>query len=758
MYEETYISPSTPNGNSWRSPPKRSPGERFAEPGNGVPLAAFIFPDYRALYSLKLQESRDLCYNEITLFGFEVYIVEQWALERKYSALMTSYTGNLQDIVHAVKVALPELPELWPQPFKEYYKELIAVSTPKHTEDGTLFISTSSQIPSTLNLLHVECGDLRKIWSVFKVNVDLKRLQCGGRSALLLCEPSSASWDKFAQLYKIHMPSKGSQDLDASSLTYAVVRLISIAQTCLTYFDLLDPRYKDGMLCMCTEKAAHKWWSAYGMHYLGMERPKHEGPLGPTTVAGIISLVLTAFFKLMLEDCVSIKDPFDEDGFHAAVWNFQKKYSLGKSLTQTHQPCLDVIVLGKLFEVTSKTSNSDIFKIKKVVKSTVQDIKGKSNALQISNCPLTTDLEVLAKSVQVGDLSLLWKGKGGRRISTKKRCEPEFDTISFNHGSANDEILKSNLGFVKSPEGWLQSVDKRYEKNYETSPYGASEHFSESIPSVEHDQAARMNEEEKERSHSDKLFHAEIERRASVPYLLKDVAALQLDYENLPHKVSNLDSMQRRHSVSVIQDAIESWSLPFEPSVVKMARDLLRMEKDFQWSNGQASQTTSTDPQGFEIPLSRLQENYNNLHLKLQVLEQSRAVLGSKHSRLLADISELDSLVSKFRYDIRILDRRMRDVEDRVSQYGSKLASLVKAMENKQTSHLISSERFSNPSDLDRCAKEYLKNGHCRYNGILLNIWWRLVPVSFREDSQKVWLYLTGKIFSNALFPRDSSK
>ena len=149
-------------------------------------LTSFVFPDLRALYTLKLHEIPSLAFCEVTLFGFEVYMVEQWVLERKHSTIITSYTGNTQDIVHAVKFALPESPQFWPLQFRKYYDELIQFSAPKLTEDGTLFVSTSSQIPSALNLLHLECGDLRKIWDVFKVNVDLKRLHCGGRSALLL--------------------------------------------------------------------------------------------------------------------------------------------------------------------------------------------------------------------------------------------------------------------------------------------------------------------------------------------------------------------------------------------------------------------------------------------------------------------------------------------------------------------------------------------------------------------------------------------
>ncbi|SCW03911.1 LAFE_0H01750g1_1 [Lachancea fermentati] len=749
MHEEIHLAPQTPKRSSGKHSPM--PSVHLSTPKEiNCPLGGFIFPDFRALYSLGLQDSTHLYYSELTLFGFEVYIVEQWALERKYSTLITSFTGNPQDIVHAVKVALPESPSLWPTQFKSYYDELLTYATPKLTEDGTLFITNSSQIPSTLNLLHLECGDLRKIWDDFKVNVDLKRLQCGGRSALLLCKPSNASCEKFAQLYKITAPSKGSQDLDTKSLTVAVVELITIIQISLTYFNLLDPRYKDGILCVFTERAIQDWWTVYGTYYLGVERPKHEGPLGPTTVAGLISLVLTCFFKLMVEDCVSSKEPFDEECFQGGIYNFQRKYNLSKGNSTFCNSYFDPTTLAKLFEVTAKVTNTDIFKIKKVVKSTVQDITGKGYPMQMTSGILTTDLDYLAKNVHGGILSCLWRGKGSKKYSQRRRWEQDFCRGKYHHGDPTDEILKSNVMEKRETE-WFEVDSKPIVGGYEHRRFGFGSEVTDSSSStrsqLERNELQRKEREEK--TTNDRVFRSEMNRRPSVPYLPDEVGMMQINYENLPYKKLETD-LKRRYSLSVIQDSVERWSLPFEPSLVKIARNLLKMEKEFNWKEDMCYEEHNDDYITFQLPIDRLKQNYENLRTKLVMIETDRDVLDNKHSVLLNDISELDSLASKFKYDIRILDTRMRDVEERVTQFGSKLKSVTRAIEHQQSCNLMKSQLFTNSSELDKYAKEILRGGQSKYHGILMNLWNHHVSYAIREDISKFWLCICEKLFPDA--------
>ena len=79
------------------------------------------------------------------------------------------------------------------------------------------------------------------------------------------------------------------------------------------------------------------------------------------------------------------------DVYKRQVYNFQKKHGLNKGNSRA---CLNPRTLEKLFEVTAKISNKDIFKLKKMVKSTIQDIIGKGNPINLSHDILTTDLDL----------------------------------------------------------------------------------------------------------------------------------------------------------------------------------------------------------------------------------------------------------------------------------------------------------------------------------------------------------------------------
>ncbi|CEP62782.1 Stb2p LALA0_S06e03730g [Lachancea lanzarotensis] len=742
-------SPGTPHRTAGHS---RAPS---ASPLDIVPYAGFLFPDVRAIYTLKLHEIPEIACSEVTLFGFEIYIVEQWALERRHSTIITSYTGNSQDIVRAVKFALPELQDNWPILFREYYEELIQYSAPKWTEDGTLFVSTSSQIPSALNLLHVECGDLRKIWDVFKVNIDLKRLHCGGRSALLLCEPSGASCEKFTQLYKVAAPAASSQEQEYSYSTHAVLELVTLVQISLTYFSLLDPKYKDGILCTFTENAIKEWWSMYGTLYLGCDRPRHEGPLGPTTVAGLISLVLTIFFKLTVLNCMPTKEPYDESSFRSGVYLFQKKFGLFKANIKTLS-ALDPILVSKLFEVRPKASNTDIFKIKKAVKSTVQDIAGKGNPMQLSNDILTTDLDFLTRNVQGNMLHLLWHGKGAKQSSQRKRPKETFSHVLFHKGDPTDEILKSNIFATKlSNEIWANSqVKLSPRENYKAFDI---EHSSAQSERLSDNGKDAMEKKKKEISinNEDASFRMELHRRSSAPLLPPDVNLLQIDYENIPESSVPPSIRKRsRFSFSLVQDAVEIWRYPFDPSPVRSARNVVSMEKSLKAhskSLHEEQEHTGKEAADKREPLRKISAVLNS---KQQELKQMQDALSGKRSLVLSDMSELDSLASKLKYDLRSLETRMRDVDERVSQFRSKIGNMAWSLEHSKTNHLMTSSLYSNPKKLDGYAREILERANgFRSNGVILKLWNKAGNFSspFLREVHRFWVYLCKRLVPQKL-------
>ncbi|CAI4292273.1 AKR_collapsed_G0005710.mRNA.1.CDS.1 [Saccharomyces cerevisiae] len=78
-----------------------------------------------------------------------------------------------------------------------------------------------------------------------------------------------------------------------------VVEMVTLIQISLSYFNLLSKNYQtDGLLCEDTKRARDEWWETYGKLYLGTEKPRNECTLGPTTVAGLISLILCCYFQV----------------------------------------------------------------------------------------------------------------------------------------------------------------------------------------------------------------------------------------------------------------------------------------------------------------------------------------------------------------------------------------------------------------------------------------------------------------------------
>lgn len=177
-----------------------------------IEYASFVFPDFRAIYHLNIKSMDDIVYREVELVGFEIYLVEQWAAQRKLTSLITSYNGNSQDKIKAVQILLPVDINLWPRQFRTYYDELLVYSKPKVIRNYTIFITNLSTFPSEFNLLHINSDDFKVVWAKFKINYNVKRLICVGRSALLLSRTSSSSGNKFLQLYKV--PLKSLSDMD----------------------------------------------------------------------------------------------------------------------------------------------------------------------------------------------------------------------------------------------------------------------------------------------------------------------------------------------------------------------------------------------------------------------------------------------------------------------------------------------------------------------------------------------------------------
>ncbi|KAL3232777.1 Protein STB6 [Nakaseomyces bracarensis] len=813
----------------------------------GPQLTSFIFPDARALYNLGIESCEDLNYEEIKVSGFEIYIVEQWIAERKLSALITSYTGNTQDIITAVKVVMNKDPHLWPKPFRRYYEELAKFAQPKFVNKGCIFVTNLSTISSKLLLQHVECGDLRNVWHHFKTNFDLKKLHCTGRSVLLLSPPTSAALNKFSQLFKIpirdvitleqqghqqpqdserdmsrvplnleHSPSghgkkeeiphghtqesniQGNNSdstlpeelfLNFSSKTHyhsgdknkhlssilrpgfknykpgfysPVVELVTMIQISLSYFDLLvgkDRHIIDGLLCEGTKSSIEQWWYTFGRLYHGIEKPRNEGTLGPTTAASIISLVLSCYYKLILVDCMPAKDPFNECEFRQGISSFQRRYNISQ---YSSEGCLDAITVQRLFHAAAKLEKNEFKRITKAVKCKFQDISGKGNVVELSNDILTTDMDTLVSYIHYGSLGLLWKGKGRpRKRGHSKLCRREFCAYEYKHGDPEAELKEEQEHFKKLNEELNINKDTEKAKSSTNEMFGR---YMVDIPII--DEALRQDGHSDIRRFSDndsfdkendvmskgpsavslssmycnydkvhyetslginQIYRKEFHRRGSCPDFKKiwfDMPTEdELDFPN---------ALFRSASTSDIQKQLERWTLPFDPSVVRIARDIRKIQRETQCESIQEDMR-----HGYYSIMRRdicqeEQEKYTDI-MKIsgdlfhkyihaaRTFQYKYDTIESKQHMLVTDMKELNSLCSKLKYDVKILDLRVRDVEDSIQQFQRKLTNVRKSMKLSKKGINLDINDPEDKEKFDQLVQEKYKGMVC-YEAVCVKI------------------------------------
>ncbi|AMD20881.1 HDR139Cp [Eremothecium sinecaudum] len=641
----------------------------------------YIFPDY-VIYQLFRKSLDSYLHKERSLVGFDIYIVEQWVQGRKPANVVASYTGNEKDIIYGMEVMLPDDFSMWPHQLNEYYLHVRKVCVLKDLDENTsIFVTELSQFPSSLRLLHVECGDVKEVWFNYKVNFNLKRLKCSGRSVLFLSEPPAASFGKFLELYKIAM-------VNTEQAKKSVVVLVMFAQITLSYFNLLGQNFKDGIFCEYTVQALDNWWLKYGTIYFGMSRPLNEGPLGPTTVVYLISLLLSCYFKLLALDLSTIKDPFDEESFIGALYQFQKKYGLEKT------GYLDENTINKLFQVATKSSNADIFNFKKVVKSTVKDITGRRNPMQMSGV-LNTDID---------NLILYLKGSGSIKAFWRGKCDLD-DFIS--------RVDLTDTSYVDNKSA-IGIAENRMETNIDAaSSNGSSEHSREISFDREEATIKISNEEEaslqpKRRLDETALFQNELQRRASIPIIDSPGTILE---EALNDDNMDLASVlhPRSLSFSFAEDLLLSWPMPFEPSVVRTARDILKVQKIATHKNGE-------DPARYDNPtvvneFTQTSKVFDQLFADFSRREQTRNALVNRHDQLKSEMDELDTLTAKFKYDIKVLHTRLREIVKSISQFGSKLQMLEQHMKDNPSEMLLQMDIFKSvieqedePNDNQRTA------------------------------------------------------
>ena len=398
----------------------------------------FVLTDPVAFRYLEEDSSTTVLDRQRELTGYECYIVEQWATSRTHPTfIITTYTGDPSDKVIVGVLSVPTDESRWSQRLRVYFKALNQYHARRRdTALGIMMVTNLSGFPSSLNVIPVPDGDLRKHRVDFFVNENLKRLGCSGRVGLSFAYPNGATIAKFHQLYRTS---------DKNQLYSSVIELVKLCQAALHVFGQLEIDYVDGLLCDVTEKAINDWWLKIGSDIYSIE--PHDGILGPTTAAGLLGLLMGARNRLHAVGSPVPKDPFELEDMKRGISDFQK------SQRMTRNRRLDRPTLLKLHKASEKYANSEGWRVPRAVKSTVAELSGKGGEM-LADVVGRRDRAGVA-DIETTDMEHFEQLVFGERCKWLWQAKPLKRTSAASHGEASLEahlVMKPNesSGFVWS--------------------------------------------------------------------------------------------------------------------------------------------------------------------------------------------------------------------------------------------------------------------------------------------------------------------
>ena len=379
----------------------------------------------------------DACANivseHVELQGYELYIVEQWACSRDHlTSLITTFSGLPRHKLIVAVVDVPAEQSQWTARLRTYVQAMCKPYTrPNETPFGVLQVTDLGEFPSNLTVINVPNGDFWKCQSLFILNENLKRMRCLGRTGLCLSPPNHTTQGKFRQLYCVN---------DRVPIQDAVIELVRLCQIALVIFKQLAREYTDGFLCDVTATALQQWWARIGTDFFNLE--PSEGILGPSTVSGLLGLLLGARNRLNICNTPVGKDVFDLKATKKSIEQFQKLNKLQRTRR------LDRRTFYRLHRNTSKTINNDGWAVPRAVKSTVVELGGKGGEMVMDivgnrdrtnpSDVETLDIQTFARAVSGDHCKWLWHGKSRKGSAMRLN-----DMFTSEEDSNDSELEKS---------------------------------------------------------------------------------------------------------------------------------------------------------------------------------------------------------------------------------------------------------------------------------------------------------------------------
>ncbi|PHZ07721.1 uncharacterized protein RHIMIDRAFT_95952 [Rhizopus microsporus ATCC 52813] len=647
----------------------------------------FVFAERKKALQIAATCGLSVIEEQCELVGYQIYIVEQWMCDRTIdSNVVKVFTGEKSHIIQVAVIAISTAELQHPRPQIQSFLNVGESSMKlKSTPLGEIVLTDPSELPFEMDMVLIPDGDYDKWVKQAYVNINLKRTNCTGRSSLNLRPPNPASEEKFRSLYKI---------ADTVDFQEAMINLVSTVQIALYLFKLLDKDCIDGLICNETTKAL---WSFY-THYDPVKTTEYslkEPWLEPHLVAAIISKLIMCRNKLQDSNFTTIKDPFiDYDSFRFDIGDYQRS----KNIRPTK--FLDLETLAKLNEHTFN------LKMKKVIKSKLDDISG------VSNSPLfaeTSDPEVFRHHATIESLRKIWRPKlrgmtkksraGGTAAEMLSRVAVSLPWINTADHHKRIDIPSSMSSSVISPASYKTTTTEEEEQASSSHPipeYTMSpDRLDQDIPSYVHHQVAQTiyhdddhesleltKESDTTPATTPRPPLAHHKRSISDSFLISKLAT---NYQPIID-IAPKPSLQRSNSTSSLivlnDEAIKRPLVSMNVQTYITYQKLCQQQRTLKKKLDDLTQVADE----YEMMASRLKRVYQRRHKMFESIQKESRELVAEQTETEQELKEMEDDSAKVHYELKALNDKLKDIEDNVGAFYGKVGVLERKMEDSQQS------------------------------------------------------------------------
>ncbi|KAF7731758.1 hypothetical protein EC973_008272 [Apophysomyces ossiformis] len=413
-----------------------------------VDNSQFVFVERKKALQIAATCGLGVIYEEAELQGYQTYIVEQWVCDRNIASnTVKVFTGDQSHKIKVCVISITAADRHHPRPEIQSFFDTGTPVKLKSTPLGEIMLTDPSEFPCDMDMVLVPDGDYEKWISQAYVNINLRRSNCTGRSALNLRKPNPASEEKFRSIYKV---------ADVVNFENAVIDLVTLAQVALYLFGLLRKDYIDGLICNETTTALWEFYTKYNPHKSPDYQVKEPCWMEPHLLTALITKLIVCRNKLQAYNYTTIKDPFaDYEAFRFDIDEYQRV----KGLKRTK--FIDLETLEKLNENTIGQ-----LKMRNVIKSKLDDISG------INNSPLfneASDPEIFRHHATLGSLRVIWRPRLKNPNGTDQDRQP-YELIHMIKGVSARTTRTSGAAaeiLTKAARSlpWVSTTDHRRNKS-----------------------------------------------------------------------------------------------------------------------------------------------------------------------------------------------------------------------------------------------------------------------------------------------------